>query len=291
MSSQSTQHSGIRVALDGSGAPSARLPSQLELVPAPPDDRSDYSAAFARRLREIAAVPDTELVLMNLDVYHAAAIVLGSIPRIATLAPEIAALSPCARAAVEGLEDYALAACEADSRYATAPSVRDDISRLNAKALALRDLLRSDVTALAHRGLIEPTRLVEFRGWVGYENVALELIGYVNLLRQAWPTIRRRTAVTKRELAHAKIVAWRLMRAAKDRARPPAAVREAARVRRQALTLMVRAYAEVRRAIIFVRGRANDVDSFAPSLYAGRGGRGKSARRAPSPEATVRCGN
>ena len=53
--------------------------------------------------------------------------------------------------------------------------------------------------------------------------------------------------------------------------------------RLRAFTLLVRSYDAVRRAIAYLRWRQGDSDHFAPSLWAGRGGRGKSPLGAEPP--------
>ena len=186
---------------------------------------------------------------------------------------------------VDGLEEYALAAAEANSRYVIAMKPPEDINPLNEKAIALRETLKSDATALAHRGLIAEERLLPFRGLVGFKNVAFELIDWANLLRDSWPQIQGKTALTAEELAGAKLVGERLVRLAGLREQAPAVVAEVARIRKQAVTLLVNAYNEVRRAVGYLRWNEGDADTIAPSLYAD--GRGKRAQPSPAaaPEA------
>jgi hypothetical protein len=47
-------------------------------------------------------------------------------------------------------------------------------------------------------------------------------------------------------------------------------------MRQKAFTLFVRAYDEARRAVQYLRAKAGDADSIAPSLYQGRAGRRRS---------------
>jgi hypothetical protein len=243
------------------------------------EDRSAFTAAFKRRAQEIAAVTDDQLVAINIDVNQAVTTVLGTLREIAPLRPAMAKLADIDQKVVDGLEDYALATGEANSRYATALSPREDIVALNNQALQLRDTLRSDAMALAHRGLIDPARLAVFKGLIGYKNVAFELVDYVTLLRDVWPTIQGKTAITESELADAKEVGEHLVRAVGQREQAPTVVGEAAHVRQQAFALMMNAYDEVRRAITFLRWKADDVESIAPSLYA------RSGRSKPTPTA------
>lgn len=232
--------------------------------------QSAFTAAFERRLGEIKAVREEDLLTVNLDVHGAVATVLGALPEILALRNEISKLPQVDVSVVDSLEDYAMAAGEANSRYATAIAPQEDILALNEEALKLRETLRSDATALAHRGLIDPARLTAFKGLIGYKNVAFELIDWANLIQDCWARIQGKTALTPEELAHAKSVGERLVRAAGLREQGPAVVVEAARIRQQAFTLLVKAYDEVRRGVVFLRWKERDADRIALSLYAGK---------------------
>src|SRR5262249_15280667 len=113
-----------------------------------------------------------------------------------------------------------------------------------------------------------------FKGYFGYKNVAFELVDYANLLKRSWPAIAGKTALTPQEISDAKNLGMRLVHAAGLREQAPLLAAEAAKIRAQALVLLIRAYDEVRRAVIFLRWKEGDADSIAPSLYAGRGGKG-----------------
>jgi hypothetical protein len=52
-------------------------------------------------------------------------------------------------------------------------------------------------------------------------------------------------------------------------------------MRARAFTVFSRAYDQVRRAAMFLRWNEGDPDAIVPSLYAGRGGRGKAAEEKP----------
>jgi hypothetical protein len=147
---------------------------------------------------------------------------------------------------------------------------QEDIVALNETALKLRETLRSDATALANRGLIDRARLAPFKGEVGYRNVAFELVDWANLLRDCWSQIEGKTALTSDELAAAKKHGERLVRAAGLREQAPSVVAEVARLRQQAMTLLMSAYEEVRRAVTYIRWHEDDSDKVAPSLYANR---------------------
>jgi hypothetical protein len=254
-------------------------------------DESVFAAALERRLAEIQAVPDHELVPVNLDMHGAVTTVLGLLSEIGALRDRVRKLSELDQAVVDGLEEYALAAGEANSRYATAIAPHEDIVALNEEAIRLREILRSDATALATRGLIDPARIAQFKGLTGYKNVAFELIDWTNLLRDCWPTIRGKTALTVEEVRRAKDVAIRLVRATGQREQGPAVVAEASRLRQQALTLLMNSYDQVRRAVTFLRWNEGDADTIAPSLYAGRQRSKATAPDSPPAPGTAPAGN
>jgi hypothetical protein len=245
------------------------------------DVGSAFHAAYDKRLAEIMAVRDADFVRLNLDVHATVATILGALPEIKALRAPMSGLPGLNQSYVDALEDYALAAGEANSRYVTATTPPEDINALNDKAIALRETLKSDATALAHRGLIAPDRLLPFKGLVGFKNVAFELIDWANLLRDCWLQIQGKTALTAEEIAGAKLVGERLVRLAGLREQAPAVVAEVARIRQQSLTLLVNAYDEVQRAVEYLRWHEGDADTIVPSLYAD--GRGKRGLPSPAP--------
>jgi hypothetical protein len=157
----------------------------------------------------------------------------------------------------------------------------EDIVALNAEAIAMRETLRSDATALANRGLIAREQLATFQGLVGYKNVGFDLIDWANVMRDHWNAIQGKTALTAAEVQKAKELGVRLVRAAGLREQAPQFQAEAARIRQQALTLLLNAYDETRRAIGYLRWHEKDAEAIAPSLYAGR--IRKPAEDAPAP--------
>jgi hypothetical protein len=184
---------------------------------------------------------------------------------------------------VDALEDYAKATGQANSLYTIAITPTEDVVALNQAAIKERTLLEVDCQALAARGLVDPARLVTFKGLSGYKNVAFELIDYANLLKECWPAIEGKTALTAEEVARAKALGVRLMQAAGFREQAPILAAGAAKIRAQALTLLLRSYDEVRRAVLFLRWKDDDADIIAPSLYAGRGGKGHPDAKDPAP--------
>ncbi len=90
------------------------------------------------------------------------------------------------------------------------------------------------------------------------------------MLRQNWEKISTKTAVQMSEIDQAISISEQLVRAVAGREQAPVVTAEQAQLRQRNFTLFARAYDQVRRAIIFLHWDEDDVDSIAPSLYAGR---------------------
>lgn len=170
----------------------------------------------------------------------------------------------------DNLVTYALAAAQADT-VLRATSRGVDYQELLAPLDETRAILKSDIEALARRGLIDGTRLSELRGPSGHRNLGYDVMLCCTILRSHWSTIAGRTAVTEAELTKAEEHAARLVAAVARRepgaTTPPAA----AETRLRAFTLMMNAHAEVRRAFGYLRFAEGDVDRILPSLYSTRG--------------------
>jgi hypothetical protein len=105
----------------------------------------------------------------------------------------------------------------------------------------------------------------------------------VALLEQHGSLVENKTPVTLAALNDAGNRAVELLAAVGLREQGPISTGEAARLRQKAYRLFVRAYDDVRRAVVYLRSPQGDADEIAPSLYAGRGG----SRRRPSEDTPV----
>jgi len=266
---------------DNSSSQNGAAPNAAGTTPIS-DTTSGFSAAYDRRLAEIEAVKDDELVTLNIDVHAAVATVLGALPAIKEVQPAILGLPGIDQNLVTGLEDYAQAAGEANSRWVTATTPGQAIVLLNDSAMKMRETMRTDLAALVARGLIDKSRLSGFKGLVGYKNVGFELVDYANLFNACWATIQGKTALTVEEVQNAKSLGEQLVRAAGEREQGPAVVAATARIRQQALTLLKNAYDETQRGVTYLRWHMGDADTIAPSLVGGRNR--KREEPAPTPE-------
>jgi hypothetical protein len=233
-----------------------------------------FQEAYDRMLPEIQAVEASDLVPMNIDVQMAYTAVIGALPNMRALLPsmekKIVGFDP---AIFDKLEGYARALANAHAISSMASTPVESLPALAESGAAMRENLLNDATALANRRLIDGAVLKELKGPVGYRNLGFDLLELSTLLRTNWKAIENKTAVQMSELDEAHMMADRLLSAVGERDQSSAAEAEAATIRHQAFTLLVNAYDQARRAVQFVRWDEDDLETIAPSLYAGRGSR------------------
>jgi hypothetical protein len=227
--------------------------------------------ALALVLAELEALPDSELVRINLEPLASVSTVRGALPRILPLREQIRAALPLFNLSqLDKLETYALALMAAHSLYCAAKGLRKDRSRLAAETYQLRQQLLTDVNFLRHRGLLVRANALELRGPIGHLNNASDVMTLATLLRENWAQLSRYCAATLADLDRAEVLSDSLTFAVGDREPVPAVVVEATLRRQRAYTLLIRAYTEVREAVGYVRQKAGDADIIAPSLYCRR---------------------
>jgi len=238
-----------------------------------------FHAAFDKTAPERAALSADDLVVINLDVPIMVTTVLGSLSRLLALRDEIVeALPKFEIAYIDNLQTYAQALAHAHVVYRAAAEPTAPLPSLVARASELRALLLSDASALANRKLIDGKVLTRLKGGPGYLNVCADVGVLVLLLRERWTEIAPRTAIRPRELDEAERLYERVTFAYADRARRSPQVLAAASDRQRAYTVLFNAYRQARRAVMYIRFDAADVDTYLPSLFAGR--RSRRAKRA-----------
>lgn len=251
------------------------LPTHLHAAATPV---SRFREAYDHNVPAMKALAADALATVNVDIPSAGTTVLGAMPEIVALRAEIAdAMPKFDLHTLDGLEGYALAMLHAHSLYIASSTPSGEVATILEEGIGLRESLYADAQALGRHGLIDPRRLSQLKASSGYKVVAMDLMSLANVLREAWPKIQGKTAIEAASLDRAESLADRIISAVGAREQAPAAVAEVAQMRQRAFTLFVRAYDEVRRVIGFLRWKQGDLDTIAPSLYAGR-----SARRAKS---------
>jgi hypothetical protein len=183
---------------------------------------------------------------------------------------------------IDNLENYAIALNEAHGSYLAAIEPGSELKAVIDEATALRETFMADAQALVRRGLVDAKQLAEIKGPVGFKNLATDLNLLANVLRASLAQIAGKSAITEAELDRATRLQQRLIRLIGLREQGTPTVAEAGVLRQKAFTCLTRAYDSARRAVTFLRWDSDDVDTIAPSLYAGRGG---SKRKAPGTDA------
>lgn len=240
--------------------------------------------ALMRLLPELKALPEKELVQVQLDIPDTVATVLGSLPDIRALRPEIeATMKGFDLVAFDKLEDYALALADAHTEYQIATKPMDDLDQMVEEGTKLRAKLDADSKALATHGLIDREKLAELQGGTAYKSLATDLSIYAKVFSKSWSDIQNRVASNMADVERAAKIGQRLIRVIGLREQATQTVEEATDVRLRAYTMLLRVYDEVRRAVTFLRWQHRDADSIAPSLFAGRTRRKPAA--APPPAA------
>jgi hypothetical protein len=240
----------------------------------PTDPTSDphlYMDAFTKTAADRAALSADGLLPINLDVQTVIPTVLGIAPRVAGYRAEIvAALPKFDIATFDALVARAEALAHAQTLFLSASQPAEALPEVMAEALPLREQLLSDATALSKRGFLDGRRLADLKGGPGYLNIGSDLSVLAQMLRERWADIAGKCAVQASELDAAERLYQRINVAYGERSAQPAVVSKATEERQRAYTLLVEAYDEVRRALVYLRWHEGDVEKIAPSLYAGR---------------------
>jgi hypothetical protein len=256
--------------------------NSAEAIPTPETAFPRSAAAFQALLPEIQAVSEETLSPILIDIPTAVTTVLGVLPRIRELRPEILeTLRKFDFAEFDRLEQYTLAVSHAHALHRAAHGPKLPIARMGRELVEIRDMLLSDARSLASHRLISSERLAGCRAKPGYRALAYDVLMLVEVLKEAWKDVEHRTPVTLPELDRAAAGAERLLTAVglKDQAAPTVA--EATVMRRKAFGLFLRVYARARAAVQYLRAEIGDADEIAPSLYAGRAKRRKAEADAP----------
>jgi hypothetical protein len=228
-------------------------------------------AAYQRLLPEIEAFPEAELVPITVDVWTAVTTVLGALPEIRALRPEIEAeWRRFDFERFDKLEAYALALSYVHAGWRGALVPKTEVAGMASELAEARDQLLLDARALAGRRLIEGERLKEIRAVPGYRPLAGDVLTLVGVLKENWRKIEGKTAMTLLELNDLGAKASDLLAAVGIREQGPTSAGEMALHRQKAFGLFVRAYEDARRAVLYLRARHGDGNEIAPSIYSGR---------------------
>ncbi|WP_437838407.1 hypothetical protein [Sorangium sp. So ce1153] len=259
----------------------AKPVAPLKNKPAPrkPAAPPQAAAAFDKAAPEMDALEGHALLPINIDIPRAVSQVLGVLPGLLALRPLIAERLPTHDVGlVDRLETYALAAWYAHLAWLSSGGAQNGLKPLLEEAVPLRANLLGDAEALARRGLVDAETVADIRAGNGHMDTANDLVALSALFSGSWSEIAGKTAATEEEVRRAGELGPQLLAAlgVREHGAAPGPT-DAADKRARAFTLFVNAYDQTRRAVAYLRWNEDDLETIAPSLYKGRGGRGASS--------------
>jgi hypothetical protein len=262
------------------------LTQATEAQPAPDVDSEalPFREAYERLEPRILAVPRSECHRVDIEVGLAVRRILTAVPDIMLHRDSAARLPDFDITTFDDLESIALALGHAHTRYLAVTTDQARIPPRGRRVRELRDKLRKDIAALTERGLLPPQARRSPTRNRGHDRATYELLGLVEHLRDHWPNIEGRSAITREDLDEAESAAGKLGWAVTHRKAGTEHRRAATQAREQALALLKRTYKQVRRAIRYLRDDFDDADLIAPPLYQGQRQRLPKAAAEPAAE-------
>lgn len=222
---------------------------------------------------EMAALEDGDLLPINLDVVWAVSTVLGRLPILRPMLPEITEHLPKFDVdSFDKLEQYALALNQANAIHRGTLAQRSSIAELGAEVTETRDRLFDDAKSLANYGLMNGERLKECKKAPGYRAAVTDVFTLVTLFKEYWSKIEGRTPTTEESLQKAGSRALELLGAVGEKELTQTTPAEAQLMRQRAYTLFFKAYEDTREVVRFLRRKESEAvkDSIVPSLFGNR---------------------
>ncbi|HEU4411741.1 MAG TPA: hypothetical protein VFS43_41240 [Polyangiaceae bacterium] len=244
--------------------------------------------AFGRVEAEIDALPAAEARRITVYVPAACVMALGALPKLLALREAmVSELVNPPLAALDKLEDYALAAAHAHAEALPESVGESELRALLTEAVPLRERLLVSAEAAATCDLLDGTRVAAIRRGSGHLDTAQDLWSLAKLFRTKWSAIGGRVPCTLAEVARAAELSNRLLKALGQRDRGTDGAGKSGELGEQlgkAFELFRRAYEACRHAVVYVRRDEGDADEIAPPLAHSR----RRARRveADEPEPT-----
>lgn len=224
---------------------------------------------LARRLVELRAIPADEVMTVNLSVPLAISTVLVAAPRVQAMRADICrAIAELNMAWIDDLEEYALVLNHFHGEVIVTPKPRGAVLEA-ADARKARRHLTQFVRLLVDRGDIPAWACPELKGSNGHLDIATDLNVLAKFLG-AQQNVMATGLLSRGELEAARALGERLLRDGEVRTLRSIALKSATDLRDRAFTALLRAYAEARAAVTFVRRWHGDADTITPPLFAAR---------------------
>jgi hypothetical protein len=240
--------------------------------------------AYKEILPLLAAIPDDSVQTPNVDIAHAASIALATVPRLAALRAEAAALPDFDIENFDRLGTYALAAWYAQIEAAP-KTTENPLVALVAKAKPLREDLLLAAELLAHKGFFDAKSVDAIVGGNANLQLANDLESLAALFSSHWAAVEHKSPVTRADVDHAAKLGPQLLAALGTGDKATKVDADAIDTRNRAWTLFADAYDQCRRAVTYLRWNEGDADTIAPSLHSGEKKKKKpDAPPGPEPE-------
>jgi hypothetical protein len=248
--------------------------ARLKKGPKKPVPLPQAAAAYTEVEPELDRVTAGDLKPITIDIPYAVSVVLGLLPGLAELRPEIVKNLPAFPIDLfDRLGTYALAAWYTHIMSQPPTPPENPLKKLLEEGIKLRSTLLSDADALAYRGLVSTQTVADIRSGTGNYDTANDLVALYALLSGEWDNIQKKSAVTIEEINRAGELGTAILAALGQQEKGTLARPVAMERRKRAFTLFLKAYDEVQRAVCYLRWNEGDADEIAPSIYKGRGGR------------------
>jgi hypothetical protein len=247
------------------------------------DDVARVRKAYEELLEEIRAVPEEQVLQINIDIPSAVTSVLGALPEIMALRPRMVGLAEFSIAQLDKLGKYAMAMDHANTVHLMQSKSATPVAELVKRCERTREVLLADANTAVVRGLVDGSSLKELRGVNSYRNLVFDVFALAYLMRSNWSKLEGKTALTLVELLEAEQLADQLNVALGLREQGPAVTGPAAEIRSRAYTLFMQAYKAVRRAVQYLEPER--VDQIMPSIRVPRGPSKRQEESEPQSEA------
>lgn len=220
---------------------------------------------------ELLALPESEVVRVQVDVPRACAIALGAVKAIESMKPLVATELPAHDvAAINGIVDYIFAAYYANAICAASSSDVTKLQKKCAEATPLRLDLLIQAEALAHKGLSDAAKVAEIKAGTGYLDLANDLTSLSLLFRSNWSLVKDKTTVSQQEVERADVLGREILTDMGARLQPngeSTTIDEQLDRRARAFTIFQRAYERCRQAAAYVRWDEGDAEDVVPSPF------------------------
>ncbi len=219
---------------------------------------------------ELAAMPDADILQVNVDVDAAVTHVLGHWKGLEPYLPQIARLPDFDASPVPKLRDYASALHYWHSRAQYAGAAPAGLAEMIDRGIATRDRIVAMLEALAKFGVIVPSALSSFKGTSGHHKLARDLTALSGFVHENWSALAGKSLLSLEEMHEVAHLGYAILEAIGDRDASPTSKAFAIRQRDKTFTLLARAHDQARRALLFLRWEEGDADTIMPSIYSGR---------------------